>query len=612
MDTTDDRTADPLLGVVLDRRYRLDGLIARGGMATVYHATDERLERPVAVKVMHRAFAADPEFVARFTREARSAARLSATEVVSVFDQGHDENAGLVYLVMEHVPGRDLRALLLERGALSPARALSLLDPVLVALAAAHAAGIVHRDVKPENVLLGDDGRVKVADFGLARAVEAASVTATTGVIIGTVAYLAPEQIEHGRADPRTDVYAAGVMLWECLTGRAPHLGDNPMQVLFQHVNTDVPPPSSAVRGIPAGLDDLVVRATRRDPELRPPDAAALLAEVRALRDDLPTVGARHDTLVVPRTRGPAPGVPTGPDEVPRRRPRRSVVVAGLVLTLGLLASVGGWWLASGRYTGAPALLTLPRADAEAQLRDEGLVVRLDPAGAFSETVPAGAVLDQRPDPGGRVLRDGAVTIVLSRGPDRREVPRELEGATEVEATRALEAVGLSAGPVTREYSTKPIGTVLFTDPLGGVRLRPETTVGLVLSRGIEQLGVPGVVGMPRDAAIGAVQAAGFVERVEDAADEGVPEGQVIRQDPPDGTAGRGSTITLVISTGPEPRTVPGDVVGQDEGQARGALEALGLRVEVRAIPGPGVVRSVSPGEGSVVERDSTVTLYVF
>ena len=275
---------DPLVGRLLDRRYRLTGLLARGGMATVYRALDERLERPVAVKVMHRGLADDPDFVARFTREARSAARLSAPEVVAVYDQGRDEQTGAAYLVMEHVEGRDLRALLRDRGVLSPARALSLLEPVLRALAAAHRAGIVHRDVKPENVLLGDDGRVKVADFGLARAVQTSELTSTTGLLIGTVAYLAPEQIERGTADARTDVYAAGVVLWEALTGAPPYAADTPMQVAYRHVHEDVPAPSTVVGGIPPALDDLVVRATRRDPGLRPPDAGAFLAEVRALR----------------------------------------------------------------------------------------------------------------------------------------------------------------------------------------------------------------------------------------------------------------------------------------------------------------------------------------
>jgi serine/threonine-protein kinase len=255
---------DPLVGRLLDGRYRLDKPLARGGMATVYTATDTRLDRVVAVKVMRPALAEDPDFVARFAREARAAARLSSPEVVAVHDQGTDPSTGTAYLVMEYVAGRTLRDVIRDTGPLSPTRALGYLEPVLRALAAAHAAGLVHRDVKPENVLLGDDGRVKVADFGLARAIETSNLTATTGLLIGTVAYLAPEQVEHGTADPRTDVYAAGILLWEMLTGTPPYAGDSPMSVAYRHVHDDVPSPSEVVQGIPPAVDALAVRATRR------------------------------------------------------------------------------------------------------------------------------------------------------------------------------------------------------------------------------------------------------------------------------------------------------------------------------------------------------------
>ncbi|MCW2544804.1 MAG: serine/threonine protein kinase, partial [Frankiales bacterium] len=239
-----DDQLSPLVGSLLDDRYRLSSVIARGGMATVFLATDTRLDRPVAVKVMHRALAEDPEFVARFTREAKASAKLSAAEVVAVHDYGTDRATGLAYLVMEHVRGINLRQLIHERGPLAPARAVSLMEPVLRALAAAHAAGLVHRDIKPENVLLADDGRVKVADFGLARAVETSNLTQTTGLLIGTVAYLSPEQVETGTSDARSDVYAAGVLLWELLTGAPPYSAETPLSVAYKHVHEDMPPPS--------------------------------------------------------------------------------------------------------------------------------------------------------------------------------------------------------------------------------------------------------------------------------------------------------------------------------------------------------------------------------
>ena len=334
METTEQDAPPPLLGRLLDGRYRLNSLIARGGMATVYAATDTRLDRPVAVKVMHRALAEDPEFVKRFTREARNAARVQAPEVVAVHDQGTDPGTGLAYLVMEHVVGINLRQLLLQRGAQSPARAVALVVPVLRALAAAHAAGIVHRDIKPENVLLADDGRIKVTDFGLARAVETSNLTQTTGLLIGTVAYLAPEQVEHGTADARTDVYATGVLLWELLTGSVPYGGDSPLSVAYKHVHEDVPPPSTLAPAVPAGLDLLVVRATRREPDDRPADGGAFLKELLALQSGLPDAAAptEQQTLVVP--------LPPKKIKPPVRRKRRT----GLIATALLLVLYARSW----------------------------------------------------------------------------------------------------------------------------------------------------------------------------------------------------------------------------------------------------------------------------
>lgn len=335
MDTTLD---DPLVGRVLDGRYRVDARIAAGGMATVYRALDTRLDRILALKVMHPALAADGAFVDRFIREAKSVARLAHPNVVAVFDQGTD--GPYTYLAMEYVSGCTLRDVLRERGALRPRAALDILEPVLAALGAAHRAGFVHRDMKPENVLIGDDGRVKVADFGLVRSVD--SVTNTTGSVLGTVSYLAPEQIENGITDTRVDVYACGVVLYEMLTGAKPHNGGSPAQVLYQHLNEDVPAPSAAVPGLSAGLDELVALAAARSPEQRPSDAAALLgltleararltdaeldaeppqarAEVRPASEDRTSVIARPVTAQqsvhhTSRLESPAP-IP------PRRRP---------------------------------------------------------------------------------------------------------------------------------------------------------------------------------------------------------------------------------------------------------------------------------------------------
>ena len=336
--------ADALIGRMLDRRYHVRSRIAHGGMATVYLATDTRLERQVALKVMHAELARDADFVARFIGEAKSVARLSHPNIVQVFDQGSDGQ--FLYLSMEYVPGRTLRSLLRERGWLPWSEALEVMDPTLAGLSAAHEAGIVHRDVKPENVLLTADGRVKVVDFGLARA-QAAAGNTRSGLIIGTVAYIAPEQVTGGITDSRTDVYAAGVMLWEMLSARQPHSGDSPLAVAYKHVNEEVPPVSAYVGGIPPALDQLVRAATSRDPRQRPPDAGAFLRAVRALRggmgdesDAITGAWADPDRGRRRGTTGLAPPAPSRPSAWGARgaRARRQ-------------ADRTRWWWAAGTAT---------------------------------------------------------------------------------------------------------------------------------------------------------------------------------------------------------------------------------------------------------------------
>ena len=315
-----DRTADALIGRVLDGRYRVGPKIARGGMATVYEAIDLRLDRTVAVKVMHEGLTDDDEFVRRFQREARSAARLAHQNVVAVFDTGDDD--GTLFLVMEYVPGLTLRDLIRKEAPMSPAKALAVIEPVLSALAAAHTAGILHRDVKPENVLLADDGRVKVADFGLARAINSDTQhTATGGVLIGTVSYLSPELVVNGHADARADVYAAGVLIYEMLTGHKPHQAESPIQVAYKHVHEDIPPPSASTPGIPPYVDALVARATARDTALRPADAGVLLHQVRRVRNALDHGVTTDADLMEDLT----PTTPVGSVILPRAScPRRS------------------------------------------------------------------------------------------------------------------------------------------------------------------------------------------------------------------------------------------------------------------------------------------------
>jgi len=615
METTADDVADRLVGRLLDDRYALDRLIARGGMAAVYLATDTRLDRTVAVKVMHRGLAEDPEFVARFSREARASARLSTPDVVAVHDQGTDRATGRAYLVMEHVQGRTLRDLLLERGALSPARAVQVLEPVLRALAAAHAAGLVHRDVKPENVLLADDGRIKVADFGLARAVEASELTATTGVLLGTVAYLAPEQVETGRADARTDVYAAGIVLWELLTGTPPYDGESPLSVAFQHVYGDVPAPSTVVRGIPESLDSLVVRATRRDPAARPVDGGAFLAELRHAAADLPPGLLQDDTPVVHRdgvratlvvNRPAAGSVPVGP---PRRRRRRGPVLALVLALIALLALGGGYYFGAGRYTTAPGVLGSDQAAARAVLARAGFSAAASTR--FDEAVRRGRVISQDPGARQRVLKNGTIHLVVSLGPDRRGVP-VLAGTERTQAESALRTAGLGIGAEAQVYSPSVgAGQVVGTDPPSGTRLKPGTPVSLSISKGPQAVHVPDLRGQEQGAAAGALRRLGFTVTRTTAYDDKAPAGAVVDQSPAGGTVPLGSTVALTVSRGPRLVTVP-DVTGMDVDAAVSQLQGLGLKTTVHAFPGPGKVLQTNPGGGAGVRIGSNVTLYVF
>ncbi|MFJ3827536.1 Stk1 family PASTA domain-containing Ser/Thr kinase [Streptomyces sp. NPDC090046] len=634
MDTTLD---DPLVGRVLDGRYRIDARIAAGGMATVYRAVDTRLDRVLALKVMHPALAADGAFVDRFIREAKSVARLAHPNVVAVFDQGTD--GPYVYLAMEYVSGCTLRDVLRERGALQPRAALDILEPVLAALGGAHRAGFVHRDMKPENVLIGDDGRVKVADFGLVRSVD--SVTNTTGSVLGTVSYLAPEQIENGTTDTRVDVYACGVVLYEMLTGSKPHLGGTAAQVLYQHLNEDVPPPSAVVPGLPVGLDELVAHATARNPELRPYDAAALLGlarEARALLSDaeLDAVppqaraeersSAEDRTGVIPRpvaaaqqpvqhtSRLEMPPAPPAPpahrSAAATRRPRRGVllVVAGVLLALGL--GVGVWYINSGQFTKVPNLLGKTEEQARSQLSAAGLGVKgVDRK--FSESFDRGTVMNTDPPGGRRIRGNGAVTITISRGPEVVAVPN-LKGRPLEEANAELTRSGLAPGMVTQAFSQDIAqGSVISTNPAGGEKRAPDTAVSLVVSKG-RPVPVPSVTGLPVDQAKAALEALGLkVATAPEQVNAPTAAGTVANQSVGAGTqAAAGDTVTLTVSKGPRQLPVP-NVTGQDVDAARKALEAAGFKVKVDRplISFSNTVDTQSVPAGQSAPEGSTITI---
>ncbi|MFG2548733.1 Stk1 family PASTA domain-containing Ser/Thr kinase [Streptomyces sp. NPDC048581] len=646
MDTT---LQDPLVGQVLDGRYRVDARIAVGGMATVYRAVDTRLDRVLALKVMHPALAVDGVFVERFIREAKSVARLAHPNVVQVFDQGTD--GSYVYLAMEYVAGCTLRDVLRERGALQPRAALDILEPVLAALGAAHRAGFVHRDMKPENVLIGDDGRVKVADFGLVRSVD--TVTSTTGAVLGTVSYLAPEQIEQpGAADARVDVYACGVVFYEMLTGDKPHDGDSPAVVLYKHLHEDVPPPSAIAPGLAYELDELVASATARTPDLRPYDAVALLAQAREVRaaltaeqlDAVPpqALTAEHSnaddrTSVIPRALNIQRPLPVNEDEPdrealfnrtsrlqtpppppPGRRSQTSrgprgplLIVAAVLLALGL--GVGVWYINSGQFTKVPPLLSKTETQAKDRLEDAGLDVGKVER-AYSDTVERGTVISTDPGTGARIRHNDSVNLVISQGPETVKVP-DLQGYPLAKARTELKESGLQPGMVTREFNDDVTrGSVISSDPGDGTKVRSGAAVALTVSKG-SPVDIPDVTGGSLADARAELQEAGLKVKVASArVNSEFDAGQVARQSPADGgQAAEGDTVTLTLSKGPEMIEVP-DVVGDSVDDAKAELEAAGFQVdEDRGLLGlfGDTVKKQSVDSGETAPKGSTITITI-
>jgi serine/threonine-protein kinase len=625
---------------MLDRRYHVRSRIAHGGMATVYLATDTRLDREVALKVMHADLARDEGFVSRFIGEAKSVARLSHPNIVAVYDQAADGQ--YLYLVMEYVPGRTLRALLRERGWLPWAEALSVMDPVLAGLAAAHQAGIVHRDVKPENVLITADGRVKVVDFGLARASAAVGHT-RAGQIIGSVSYIAPEQVTGALTDTRTDVYSAGILLFEMLTGRVPFTGETPLAVAYAHVNSDVPAAGTLVGGLPPGVDQLVRAATSRDPQHRPGDAGVFLRAARTLRG-IPIPEAAETTTAawaVPAAAGagagaPPGGAPGGPaagaGAAGGGGSRTMVVDAGylgydqagygaggygsagpgsgrrgghrggrhgdddsepflqrwlfsarfvyLLVALLVLLGIGGgaWWLTSGRYRSVPAVGQLPAAAAEQALRQAGFQVRTG-SQVTDDNVPKGDVISTSPS--GRAVPGATITLTISRGPRMITVPSIPTSDTVAQAEAALRTAGLTVAPATRKVgvaSNPVVGSFAGTDPAAGTAT-PENKP--VTVEEVAGLAMPSLVNQNINAAQALAATDQFTLQATQV-NSNDPQGTIVAQSVPAGTVLQtGQMIGVSVSNGPPQVPIP-DVQGQNCHQAQQMLTQAGFNVSVQ------------------------------
>ncbi|HEV2782959.1 MAG TPA: PASTA domain-containing protein [Actinophytocola sp.] len=604
--------AASLAGALLEQRYRVDALLARGGMSSVYRGVDTRLDRPVAIKVMDPRFAADRAFVDRFEREARSAARIHHPNVVAVHDQGLDGDH--VFLVMELVDGGTLRDLLAERGALGVPLALSIMEPVLGALAAAHRAGLVHRDVKPENVLIGANGAVKVGDFGLVRAVASAGTTSSS-VILGTVAYLSPEQVTTGTATARGDVYSAGILLYEMLTGTPPYTGDNALSIAYRHVNDDVPAPTPASGALPAELAELVLRATRRDPSARPLDAGAFLLELQRIRATVPIPAV---PIPVPRHHLVDRTLPVTAEDQVRALGLEVPIDAGSTSgTLdahgpdaGTVAPVASATLVSHAPQGFQAVG--PRGT-KAWLRTD-----LEPPGPPPGAPPSAPVpvltaapppfTPQSPPYGTHPPTGGQPVHAPPRPPNRNRrivllslvgvlvvalvstatwwfaagrwtsVP-SVAGLDRASAERQLTESDLSPQLVQVRHNDIAAGLVITTEPAGGAEALRGDQIKLIVSMGRPK--VPNVKpGIAFEEAARALEDADLQPQRDDGRNEfndTVPKGAVVGLDPAPGTELTIDTpVKIVVSKGPKPKPVP-DVRGKTRDEAFQVLREAGF-----------------------------------
>ena len=593
--------------------------VAAGGMGEVFRAQDAVLAREVAIKVLHRSLAGDPQFVDRFRREARAAAVLSHPNIVAVYDWGAVD--GIYYMVMEFVRGRGVRDLLNANGRLEPAQAAEIVRQTLLALEAAHAQGIVHRDIKPENILVSTTGVVKVADFGLARAFADGRAT-QVGTVQGTVQYLSPEQIRGEPADPRSDLYALGVVTYELLTGALPFTGETAMSIAYKHLSGRVPKPSNTIPGIPAELDGFVLSATERDRELRPESAGEMRRDLASIAPslpparslaavvgDLPEVHADGDaTERVPVVAATTTQTIPRAERIRHRRGRR--LGEGFLLLAALAAIAWGVWrYVIPHHADVPRVVGTPVVQARAALG--GLFTLKMAPGVHSLTIPKGDVVQIRPSAGTSLRTGSTVTIVPSLGPPLVPVPNLL-GKTVAEATPLLQQAHLSLATPTSKFSDQPVGQII-SQPLNA-RAPWGSAIAVVVSKGPAPIPVPNVVGKTLDEATQQLKAAGFIDvKTQQRFSVDVPRGSVIKQSPVATTPLQPSqTVTLSISIGPKRFPAP-DFRGLSQSAAEALAVEYGLKptfVQVTNTPGT-VVLNQTPGPGVTVTYGDPITLYL-
>ncbi|HEX3510123.1 MAG TPA: Stk1 family PASTA domain-containing Ser/Thr kinase [Solirubrobacteraceae bacterium] len=608
-------------GTLVDGRYRVDTRLGSGGMADVYLARDELLGREIALKVLHQHFAEDTEFVERFRREASSAAALSHPNIVGIFDRG--EWAGTYYIAMEYVAGRTLKSIVREGGAMEPAAAIDVVVQILRAARFAHKRGVIHRDLKPHNVILDEEGRARVTDFGIARA--GASEMTLTGSIMGTAQYLSPEQAQGLAVTVAADVYSVGVILYELLTGSVPFEGETAVAIAYQQVAADPRPPSELNPRIPPELDAIVMRALAKDPAQRYGSADEFIAALERERGELPAQAPAQSPAPPPAS--PAPGAYAGgfvmapmgdyrEDPDPEGEDRRRLWwVLGGVLLAAIIAAVLLLLLLPGvKHVTVPHVRNETQQEADANLRRAGLTPA--PTLASSATVGAGRVVSQNPTGGTVVEKGSRVGIVVSEGPASAALT-DVQGLTAAQAVARLKAAGFKPTVRTEPSSTAAAGSVIGTEPPAGTETQVGSSVTVLVSSGPAPVKVPDVVGETQSAAEGTLSNAGLATgNVTKRPSSTQAAGIVLSQSPASGSSQRSGTgIDLVVAEAPAVVAVP-DVLGESEALAAGALREAGLRPKAVSQSTTeqaqvGKVLTQTPSAGAHAKRGSTVTIAV-
>nr|WP_315284187.1 Stk1 family PASTA domain-containing Ser/Thr kinase [uncultured Actinomyces sp.] len=642
-------------------RYEVRSLIGRGGMAEVHLGFDTRLSRVVAIKMLRRDLALDSIFQARFRREAQSAASLNHPNIVAVYDTGEEivsdatnRSLAIPYIVMEYVEGHTVKELISDGTAVPINEAIEIVSGVLSALQYSHANHLVHRDIKPGNIMLTPEGKVKVMDFGIARALTDSQATMTqTNAVVGTAQYLSPEQARGETVDERSDLYSTGVVLFELLTGRPPFKGDSAVAVAYQHVEQIPPTPSSILSDIPDSLDRVVLKALAKNRDDRYRSAAEMLSDLQRVArgmdvgappadswatEVLPSAGLVGARAAVPAATStvsaPAAGVSSTSTSLPAvssdgdaaskaaaARKRRTAIIMTLVVIALLLIGGSVWALSRSAATpeavSVPNVVGLSQADAKSQIEAAGLEWELNPEKVASDTVDKDAVASTDPAGGAQAEKGSTVRVTISSGPDSVTLPDNLVGMSPDDARQAVEALGLKWEVNSSKVASDTVaeGKVAQTNPSPGSKVKAGQTITAYLSSGSDQVEVPDLVGMSQDQARSALKAVGLELGNVTTVDSDKDKDRIVSQDPETGSkVKKGTTIAVSISTGKAAQVEIPTVVGISREDAEAQLKALGLTVTVEEVSGSqpsGQVTAVEPGEGSKVDKNSTVKLKV-